>query len=202
MGDRTAFFYGMSPARPIILNTQLMCPLQMVPKVLYRVCYNDENADQDPVKKLLTSQLTIRPAILRDFCRHRVRGVDYPGIIPQGRHTVQGTFVTGLSDADIFHLDMFEGSEYTRMGVKVELPDGQRDAETYVYTAGDERLEKREWDFEEFCREKLHRWVDDSDEYREVDEAVASSGNDPTGGRGVRKDSSKSGKEEVLKSAV
>ncbi|TVY14502.1 Protein AIG2 C, partial [Lachnellula arida] len=176
MGDRTAFFYGTL----------------MIPKILYRVCYNDENADQDPVKKLLTSQLTIRPAILRDFCRHRVRGVDYPGIIPQEGHTVQGTFVTGLSDADISHLDMYEGSEYTRMHVKVEFPDGQRDTETYVYTAGDECLEKREWDFEEFCREKLHRWLDDSDdsdEYREVDEAVALSGNDPTGGRGVRKDS-------------
>ncbi|TVY81351.1 Protein AIG2 B [Lachnellula suecica] len=168
----------------------------MVPKVLYRVCYNDENADKDPVKKLLTSNLKIQPAILRDFCRHRVRGVDYPGIIPQEGHSVQGTFVTGLSDADIAHLDMFEGDEYSRKPVKVELPDGQYEAETYVYTWGDHHLEKTEWDFEEFCREKMHRWVGNSGEYREIDEAIA--GNDPTGGRGVRKDS----KEEVLKNAI
>ena len=138
----------------------------MVPKVLYRVCYQDEKADQDPVKKHLTSNLSIRPAILREFCRHRVRGVDNPGIIPQKGHSVQGTLVTGLSDADIAHLDYFEGDEYTRKAVEVELPDGKHGAETYVYTFGDEHLEKREWDFAEFCREKLHRWVDNSDEYR------------------------------------
>jgi gamma-glutamylcyclotransferase (GGCT)/AIG2-like uncharacterized protein YtfP len=138
----------------------------MVPKVLYRVCYNDENADQDPVKKLLASKLNIRPAILRDFCRHRVRDVDYPGIIPDKGHSVQGTFVTGLTDADIAHLDMFEGNEYTRKAVKVEVADGLCDAETYVWTSGNQYLEETEWDFEEFCREKLHRWVGNSDEYR------------------------------------
>lgn len=74
--------------------------------------------------------------------------------------------MTGLSDADIYHLDMFEGSEYLRIRVKVELPEGKQEAETYVYTAGDDCLEKREWDFEEFCREKLHRWVGNSDEFR------------------------------------
>ena len=33
------------------------------------------------------------------------------------------------------------------------------EAETYVWIAGEERLEEREWDFAEFEREKMKHWV-------------------------------------------
>ena len=88
-------------------------------------------------------------------------------------HSVQGTYVTGLTDGDIYRLDHFEGGEYIRVTVKVMLLDANGgahgdmlDAETYVFTAGDSRLEKREWDFEEFRQEKLRNWADHSEEYQ------------------------------------
>lgn len=150
----------------------------MVREVLYRVCYGDEKADKDPVLGLLAANLTIQPATLHDYCRHRVLDVDYPAIVPQKGHTVRGTYVTGLTDADIWRLDHFEGPEYERRGVQVQVlkDDGGveagddeqlvfADAETYVYTADEETLEKREWDFEEFRREKIHRWVGSPQEY-------------------------------------
>jgi hypothetical protein len=77
--------------------------------------------------------------------------------------------VTGLTDGDIFRLDAFEGSEYRRIKVKVELvEDGGKsaEAETYLYTAGEHRLEKMEWSYEEFRKDKMHRWADNSSEYR------------------------------------
>ena len=40
------------------------------------------------------------------------------------------------------------------------------DAETYVWTAPEEELEKDEWDFEEFREEKMSRWVGRSEEYK------------------------------------
>ncbi len=143
----------------------------MVREILHRVCYGSSSVGNDPVKCYLASQLTIQPAILHDYCRHRVRGCDYPAILPEKGHTVRGTYVTGLTDGDIYRLDCFEGDEYDRVKVKVELVGeevgkNQADAETYVFSAGEQYLEKKEWDYEEFRREKMHRWTDESDEYQ------------------------------------
>jgi hypothetical protein len=33
------------------------------------------------------------------------------------------------------------------------------EAETYIWTAGAHRLEAEEWDFAEFIRDKMKRWV-------------------------------------------
>lgn len=82
--------------------------------------------------------------------------------------------MTGLTDGDIYRLDYFEGDEYERRKVKVKLVDEgeggkELEAETYVYIAGDDTLEKMEWDFEEFRRERLHRWTDESEEYQGED---------------------------------
>ena len=122
--------------------------------------------------------------------------------------------MTGLTDGDIFRLDTFEGSEYKRIKVRVELVEEAGkfvEASTYLYTAGEEFLEKEEWSYEEFRRDKMHRWAADSYEYQggnywhspdrwqrlietEVDDAVEEDPSendeniehDPTGGRGVK----------------
>jgi hypothetical protein len=149
----------------------------MARQVLYRVCYGKSNIADDPIASLRAANLTIQPAVLYDHCRHKVRGADYPGMIPQKGESVRGTYVTGLTDADLYRLDLFEGSEYRRDKVKVVLlgdgkdnvaPDAEKvDTETYLYIAGDERLEKGEWDFDSFVRVKMPgRWASDSsDEY-------------------------------------
>jgi hypothetical protein len=134
----------------------------MAREVLYRVCYGSSDISDDPFKAKLAASLCIKPAILHDYCRHKVRMADYPGIIPENSHTVRGTYVTGLTDGDIQRLDWFEGSEYHRRKVTVALlkPDtehnlveeGEVQTETYVFTAGAHRLEK-------------HRWADHSEEY-------------------------------------
>jgi len=140
--------------------------------------------------------------------------------------------VTGLTDADIYRLDIFEGDEYERQKVtcKILVKEGDADgvgneegeevaAETYIWIAGKQRLEDREWDFAEFQREKMRFWVGGGEqaakEYAEVDEAVRQQGGDGTGGRGVNgaisgvlakeheKDKGKQGDEgEPIKSAV
>jgi len=192
MGENAAFFYGTLMAR----------------EILNRVCYGPGNVGHDPEATRLAAHLKIQSAILHDYSRRKVRGCDYPGIIPQKGHTVRGTYVTGLTDRDIYRLDTFEGSEYDRIKIKIRVlgMDGEEtkevEAETYVYSAGDKRLEGKEWDYKEFRKEKMHRWTNESVEYQEVDEAVAN-GHDPTGGRRVAA-SGTYGKteEEMLGSAV
>jgi hypothetical protein len=95
-----------------------------------------------------------------------VKSADYPAILPSSAtSSVRGTLVTGLTDGDIWRLDIFEGSEYTRRKVMVKVlnqDDGEGEeveAETYIWVAGAHRLEEQEWDFDEFVKEKMGRWV-------------------------------------------
>ena len=141
----------------------------MAPEVLHRVIYG--TSSPTPFQKSL---LTIRPAILHSYIRHKVLHVDYPAIIPSNTSScVRGTLVTGLTDGDIWRLDIFEGDEYDRRSVTVYPLETVGDdagkgnvegneavvAQTYVWIAGEKRLEKEEWDFGAFVREKMWRWA-------------------------------------------
>jgi hypothetical protein len=173
--SHTAFFYGTL----------------MAPPVLHRVIWGS----QSPPTPAHASLLHIRPAILHAHRRHKVKSADYPAILPASASTssVRGTLVEGLTDGDIWRLDIFEGSEYERRKVKVgvlrdkdkdkegeegmgDLSQSEEDniegeeveAETYIWTAGSHRLEPQEWDFAEFVKDKMKRWV--GDEAAETDE--------------------------------
>lgn len=159
----------------------------MAPQILHRVIHG--HAEPESWQKAM---LRFQPAVLHGYQRHRVRGADYPGIVPAPESTsVLGTLVSGLTDGDIHRLDMYEGDEYTREGVSVRvlqesLPEGTGQASsseghlrdvldaagtefadeggevqavTYVWIAGEGRLEDAEWDFETFKRDKMAWWV-------------------------------------------
>jgi len=145
----------------------------MAPQVLYRVCYGTPRPT--PLQKSL---LTIRPAVLHSYCRRKVRDCDYPAIIPSPGVSVRGTFVQGLTDADIWRLNVFEGDQYTRKRVPIRLLEkvgdaegegnvegSEMEAETYVWADWDVDLEESEWDFAEFRAEKMARWICSGDEY-------------------------------------
>lgn len=91
---------------------------------------------------------------------------------PHEGSSVRGTYVTGLTDQDIWRLDIFEGSQYARQKVKLKLltqvgdengegnVEGEEvEAETYVWRPEAGELEDAEWDFGEFQREKLRYWA-------------------------------------------
>ncbi|CAG8317133.1 unnamed protein product [Penicillium salamii] len=180
MGDHVLFFYGTL----------------MAPQVLHNVIHG--SANPEPWQKAM---INIQPAILRGYRRHCVRNADYPAIVPvekfdengtisettsNSRTSVLGTLVSGLTDGDIYRLDMFEGSEYAKTKVvvhKSKNPDGDyRDlskglphmpdtarvdtsegeevlAVTYVWILGRELLEEAEWDFETFKKDKIAWWA-------------------------------------------
>jgi hypothetical protein len=156
MSTHSAFFYGTL----------------MAPQVLYRVIYGSPRPEM--WQKELT---TIQPAMLRGYQRHRVKGADYPAIIPCADvdACVRGTYVTGLMDGDVWRLDIFEGAEYERQKVKVKvLNEGksgqfnesveEQEVQTYVWIAGEQWLDMGEWDFDDFVRDKIHRWTGESGE--------------------------------------
>ncbi|KAI9149335.1 AIG2-like protein D [Paramyrothecium foliicola] len=145
-GEFTAFFYGTL----------------MAPEVFFSVCYGDQNPPA-----AIRNLHTFTPAILDDYCRHRVQQAAYPGIIPEEGHCVRGMYATGLTDANMQKLDYFEGSEYRRDQVKVTLlkeQDGQevkgevKETSVYVFLYPND-LEEKEWDFEHFRKEKMQMWT-------------------------------------------
>jgi len=175
MGDRSAFFYGTVTftVLPVAKLTPCSPGTLMAPQVLYRVCYGTPKPT--PLQK---SFLTIQPAVLHSYCRRKVRDCDYPAIIPSPGIFVRGTFVQGLTDADIWRLDIFEGDQYTRESVRIKLLEEvgddegrgnveglEMEAETYVWADGRVDLEEGEWDFAEFRAEKMARWICSGDEY-------------------------------------
>jgi hypothetical protein len=181
----------------------------MAPGVLYRVIYS--NANPEPWQQKLT---TFRPALLESHRRHCVKYMSYPAIVPCTGSAVRGSVVTGLTQGDIYRLDIFEGDQYLRKKVKVKvlkkvgldesIQNGESEehapeeveAETYIWKDDLSELEDGEWDFEEFKRERMHFWMGEAsseesnievDEgFADVDNAIAAEkGIDHTGGRGM-----------------
>jgi hypothetical protein len=163
-GTHSAFFYGTLMAAPI----------------LYRVILGTSAAGAAQ-----RARLTMQPACLEGFCRHKVRFCDYPGIVRREGHSVRGMYVAGLTERDVERLDFFEGDDYARERVVVRVLGGKKGkgkvgegsrvgsgelcgeevvTETYVYLCRDDLVEE-EWNFDEFVREKMWRWADASEEY-------------------------------------
>ena len=84
---------------------------------------------------------------------------------------MRGTYVRGITSQDQVRLDLFEGSQYDRIRLPLNLIDEkgdkgeEKEANTYVWADDESDLEDGEWDFEEFKREKLMCWVGSHEEY-------------------------------------
>ncbi|KZL82071.1 aig2-like family protein [Colletotrichum incanum] len=137
----------------------------MEPKVFFTVVQGNGNPPQ-AIKDLYT----FTPAVLTGYTRHRVQFADYPGMIPEDGGSVLGIYATGLTDANVTKLDFFEGSEYEKKIVKVKVRGGenggegeeeQKEATAYIYKRP-EFLERREWSFDEFRKDKMHVWTRES----------------------------------------
>jgi gamma-glutamylcyclotransferase (GGCT)/AIG2-like uncharacterized protein YtfP len=156
MSSRSAFFYGTL----------------MAPAVLHRVCLgSSEPTDQQRLR------FVSRPARLLHHQRYRIKGLDYPAVIPceQTNATVLGNLVTGLTDEDMNRLDIFEGKEYERRQVAVETFDketggtNQAECETYIWIAAESLLDKCEWDFNHFHKDVMKDWMGSTNENGYVD---------------------------------
>lgn len=146
--------------------------MQMVPAILHRVCHGTPYHGQ-------ASPLSFTHAILHKHSRRKVRYYDYPAVIPSSHgSSVRGIYVRGLTDSDIWRLDVFEGDEYVRKMVKIltlaQIGDDagignveaeEIECETYLWIAGEDALEECEWDSGEFKRDKLRSWLMLDDHY-------------------------------------
>lgn len=74
------------------------------------------------------------PATLSGYRRFSVPNVGYPGIIAAPGGRVAGLLYLDVAAEDVARLDAFEGAEYRRDALQVELADGSTaSAGTYVW---------------------------------------------------------------------
>ncbi|KLT45811.1 PLP-dependent transferase, partial [Cutaneotrichosporon oleaginosum] len=112
-----------------------------------------------------------------------------------GDNATRGTLVSGLTPNDMRLLDVFEGDEYERVTASVavlseakalsDLPAELVNAShrtaskeirnvtalTYAWAAPVSRLEKAQWSFDEFLRDKAAVWAGTESEFAEVEAA-------------------------------
>ncbi|HVL58850.1 MAG TPA: gamma-glutamylcyclotransferase family protein [Burkholderiaceae bacterium] len=94
-------------------------------------------------------------AVLDGWRRLRVLDEAYPALVPGAGGRVGGVLYHDVEPQDLQRLDAFEGPEYDRVEVTVQLDDGRRcAAQVYRWIARD-RLIPLEWDPEWFEREGM-----------------------------------------------
>lgn len=152
----------------------------MASPVLYRIIWGSKI----PPTASDASRLRIQPAMLHAYKRYRIKNKKYPAILPTAfLSSVRGVLIEGLTDSDLWRLDIFEGSEYARQKVRVsvlktgpgdaiieatmpitqngelEIEREEVEAEVYVWIDDKGKLETGEWDFTEFVNEEMRWWV-------------------------------------------
>lgn len=97
---------------------------------------------------------------LADFIRFKVRGEEYPGIIPSVGDRVTGQLILNVSPDDIQRLDDFEGEYYAREQVKVISDNREYTADTYIFRKNFQSLlTTEEWDADIFKNHGLSSFL-------------------------------------------
>ncbi len=91
-------------------------------------------------------------ATLPGYRRLRVKGEDYPAIVPDAAGWVTGVICRDIPKSAWILLDRFEGEMYVRVRAQVDLADGSvAAAQTYVVNGCFSGcLEDVEWNFADF----------------------------------------------------
>ncbi|KAH6847229.1 hypothetical protein B0I37DRAFT_445514 [Chaetomium sp. MPI-CAGE-AT-0009] len=143
-------------------NSAFLYGTLMMPELFYKTLYGTTNPPES-TRKLHTFQ----PASLDGYQRFCVKAVEYPGIIPARNRKVYGTFVSGLTKAHLQKMDKYEGGQYDRKPLTVNLlkrlgggevaDAGKAVGDVYIFKFPHE-LEVTDWDPVEFRRLYQSRW--------------------------------------------
>ncbi len=100
-------------------------------------------------------------ATLHDYGIYRVRGTEYPGILPEKGSIVVGTLYQNIDAPILQILDTFEGDQYFREIVQVNLEDSNTQ-DAYVYCIqknGRDVLSEEWWNFDTFVKRDLEGYM-------------------------------------------
>uniref|UniRef100_A0A0D3AWG5 Putative gamma-glutamylcyclotransferase n=1 Tax=Brassica oleracea var. oleracea TaxID=109376 RepID=A0A0D3AWG5_BRAOL len=126
---------------------------------------------QEPavVGLILECTPVIVSAQLHGFHRYRLKGRLHPCIAPFETGVINGKILTGLTDGQLENLDMIEGDEYERKTVEVVLTDTleKMEVEAFIWANKDDPDMYGEWDFEEWKRLHMEKFIEASKKFIE-----------------------------------
>uniref|UniRef100_A0A1J3GBT2 Putative gamma-glutamylcyclotransferase n=1 Tax=Noccaea caerulescens TaxID=107243 RepID=A0A1J3GBT2_NOCCA len=126
---------------------------------------------QEPAVSGLILECTpvIVSAQLNGFHLYRLKGRLHPCISPSENGKVNGKVLTGLTDGQLENLDMIEGAEYVRKTVEVVLTDTSEKmkVESFIWANKDDPDMYGEWDFEEWKRLHMEKFIEASKKFIE-----------------------------------
>ena len=135
-------------------------------KTMKVFCYGSLMADE--VLQALLGRVPVRrPARLRGYRRFQAPERTYPGVVEAPGSDVDGIALLGIEQREAEILDDFEGDEYAKKTVEVDLIDDAGEtvaANVYVFL---NNPGERPWDYQEFREKHLQSFLQMTSEYIE-----------------------------------
>lgn len=107
------------------------------------------------VEKLTGKTFETNDAVLEGYKMYCVKDCDYPAVISEKGAETKGKILLNVDEQAQKILSVFEGDEYVKRKVKVACNNKYEDAITFVWAKELYILENRDWDFEEFQKNRL-----------------------------------------------
>ncbi|KAL0557728.1 hypothetical protein IC582_006278 [Cucumis melo] len=101
-------------------------------------------------------------AVLHGYQRFSIRGRVYPAILPVENERVTGKVLFGITNPELYILDMFEDVEYEKSVVEASLLDGSEKLRALTYVWNNNRYPGflyGEWNFEEWKQSRMDEFV-------------------------------------------
>ncbi|KAK9824562.1 hypothetical protein WJX72_011320 [[Myrmecia] bisecta] len=107
-----------------------------------------------------------KPAVLHGYRRYRIKQRVYPALVKRRPgDSVQGLVLFDLTPQEIEILDEYEDEDYFKDAASPVLEDGNSvDADVYLFKDNLRHLLYGDWDYDQFRREDLARYIKDYDE--------------------------------------
>jgi gamma-glutamylcyclotransferase (GGCT)/AIG2-like uncharacterized protein YtfP len=113
------------------------------------------------IKKLTGKSFKNTPAVLEGYKRYWVKESDYPAVIQQIDEQTTGLVLENVDDLSFDIISLYEGDEYGKKKVTVNLNGISKDVWTFVWVNGNEFLENKDWDFLNFEKTSLEYYLNE-----------------------------------------
>jgi len=112
------------------------------------------------IKKLTGKSFKSTPAVLEGYKRYWVNESDYPAVIQQIDEQTTGLVLENVDDLSFDIISFYEGDEYGKKKVTVNLNGISKDVLTFVWVNGNEFLENKDWDLDNFEKTFLEHYLE------------------------------------------
>jgi gamma-glutamylcyclotransferase (GGCT)/AIG2-like uncharacterized protein YtfP len=102
------------------------------------------------IKKLTGKSFKSTPAVLQGYKRYWVKESVYPAVIQQIDEQTTGLVLENVDDLSFDIISFYEGDEYGKKKVTVNLNGIYKDVLTFVWVNGNEFLENKDWNLDNF----------------------------------------------------